>query len=126
MENEERYIKEKIGDRSPFRVPEDYFDQLASRVMSQLPEQQELSKKSMQQPRRQARLVALRPWLYAAACVIAIVVLTLTLHFHQRVAEPLEQPMAAVSTPVDDEYIDDVADYVMLDNTEIYAYLAEN
>jgi hypothetical protein len=126
MENEERYIKEKIGDKSPFRVPEDYFDQLASRVMSQLPEQQELSKKSMQQPRRQARLVALRPWLYAAACVIAIVVLTLTLHFHQRVAEPLEQPMAAVSTPVDDEYIDDVADYVMLDNTEIYAYLAEN
>ena len=126
MENEERYIKEKIGDKSPFRVPEDYFDQLASRVMSQLPEQQELSKKSMQQPRRQARLVALRPWLYAAACVIAIVVLTLTLHFHQRVAEPLEQSMAAVSTPVDDEYIDDVADYVMLDNTEIYAYLAEN
>ena len=126
MENEERYIKEKIGDKSPFRVPEDYFDQLASRVMSRLPEQQELSKKSMQQPRRQARLVALRPWLYAAACVIAIVVLTLTLHFHQRVAEPLEQPMAAVSTPVDDEYIDDVADYVMLDNTEIYAYLAEN
>lgn len=126
MENEERYIKEKIGDKSPFRVPEDYFDQLASRVMSQLPEQQELSKKSMQQPRRQARLVALRPWLYAAACVIAIVVLTLTLHFHQRVAEPLEQPMAAVLTPVDDEYIDDVADYVMLDNTEIYAYLAEN
>ncbi len=126
MENEERYIKEKIGDKSPFRVPEDYFDQLASRVMSQLPEQQELSKKSMQQPRRQARLVALRPWLYAAACVIAIVVLTLTLHFHQRVAEPLEQPMAAVSAPVDDEYIDDVADYVMLDNTEIYAYLAEN
>ena len=126
MENEERYIKEKIGDKSPFRVPEDYFDQLASRVMSQLPEQQELSKKSMQQPRRQARLVALRPWLYAAACVIAIVVLTLTLHFHQRVAEPLEQPMAAVSTPVDDEYIDDVADYVMLDNKEIYAYLAEN
>lgn len=126
MENEERYIKEKIGDKSPFRVPEDYFDQLASRVMSQLPEQQELSKKSMQQPRRQARLVALRPWLYAAACVIAIVVLTLTLHFHQRVAEPLEQPIAAVSTPVDDEYIDDVADYVMLDNTEIYAYLAEN
>ena len=126
MENEERYIKEKIGDKSPFRVPEDYFDQLASRVMSQLPEQQELSKKSMQQPRRQARLVALRPWLYAAACVIAIVVLTLTLHFHQRVAEPLEQSMAAVSTPVDDEYIDDIADYVMLDNTEIYAYLAEN
>lgn len=125
MENEERYIKEKIGDKSPFRVPEDYFDQLASRVMSQLPEQ-ELSRQSEQKPRRQARMVALRSWLYAAACVIAIVVLTLTFYFHQRVAEPLDQPMAAVSAPVDDQYIDDVADYVMLDNTEIYAYLAEN
>lgn len=125
MEKEEKYIREKMGDKSPFRVPEGYFDQLASRVMSQLPEQ-ETSRPSGQQPRRQARLVALRPWLYAAACVIAVVVLTLTFHFHQRVAEPLDQPMAAVSAPVDDEYIDDVADYVMLDNTEIYAYLAEN
>lgn len=125
MENEEKYIREKMGDKSPFRVPEGYFDQLASRVMSQLPEQEQ-GRRSEQKPRRQARMVPLRSWLYAAACVIAIVVLTLTFYFHQRVAEPLDQPMAAVSAPVDDQYIDDVADYVMLDNTEIYAYLAEN
>lgn len=114
-----------MGDKSPFRVPEGYFDQLASRVMSQLPEQATIQQLE-QQPRRQSRLVALRPWLYAAACVVAVVVLALTFHFHQRVVEPYEQPMATVSAPVDDEYIDDVADYVMLDNTEIYAYLAEN
>lgn len=125
MENEEKYIREKMGDKSPFRVPEGYFDQLASRVMSQLPEQEQ-GRQSEQKLRRQARMVPLRSWLYAAACVIAIVVLTLTFYFHQRVAEPLDQPMAAVSAPVDDQYIDDVADYVMLDNTEIYAYLAEN
>lgn len=125
MENEEKYIRMKMGDKSPFRVPEGYFDQLASRVMSQLPEQATIQQLE-QQPRRQSQLVALRPWLYAAACVVAVVVLALTFHFHQRVVEPYEQPMATVSAPVDDEYIDDVADYVMLDNTEIYAYLAEN
>lgn len=124
MENIEEHIREKMGDKSPFRVPEGYFDQLTSRVMSQLPEQTMI--RQMKQPRRQSRLVAIRPWLYAAACVVAIVVMVLTFHFNQRVVEPNGQSMAVVSAPVDDEYIDDVADYVMLDNTEIYAYLAEN
>ena len=55
MENEEKYIREKMGDKSPFRVPEGYFDQLASRVMSQLPEQTTIQPLE-QQPRRQSRL----------------------------------------------------------------------
>ena len=68
-------------------------------------------------------MVALRPWFYAAACLVAVVVMTLTFHFRQDNAS--EMTASAVES-VDNNYIDEAADYVMLDNAEIYACLADN
>ncbi len=34
--NEEQYLIEKVGKQNPFRVPEGYFDTLASQVMSKI------------------------------------------------------------------------------------------
>lgn len=116
MDYEEKYIQEKMGQRNPFRVPEGYFDQLADQVMAQLPERQ-----------RKSRVVALRPWLYAAASVVLVVVMSLTFYFHRHAGA--EMQTAAVATAVSTEessYIDEAADYAMLDNVEIYALLAEN
>lgn len=113
MSNEEKYIRETFGQANPFRVPEGYFDQLTQQVMSQLPERQ-----------KKSRIVALRPWLYAAACTVAVAVLGLTYHFHQTTDE---QQMASVAlTSTESTYVDDAADYAMLDNAEIYAYLSDN
>lgn len=113
MDNEEKYLRERFGQKNPFRVPEGYFDQLAEQVMSQLPER-----------RRKSRLLILRPMYLAAASVVAAVVLGLTIHFQQ----PVEEQAVAVSmeTNADNSYIDEVADYAMLDNSEIYACLADN
>ena len=115
MENEEKYIREKLGHTNPFRVPEGYFDQLTSQVMSQLPERCQKS-----------RVISLRKWYYAAACVAAVAIMGFTFLFHQE-AEGGEQPVvASVETNnIDNSYIDDAADYAMLDNSEIYAYLAD-
>lgn len=113
MEIEEKYIKEKFGQQNPFRVPEGYFDQLTERVMNQLPES-----------RHESRVVRLRSWFYAAACVAALAVTGLTYHFHQQAEE--QAMVASVDTNTDNTYIDEAADYAMLDNTEIYACLAEN
>ncbi|MBQ4386507.1 MAG: hypothetical protein II822_02720 [Prevotella sp.] len=110
MENEELFIREKAGTDNPFRVPEGYFDQLTARVMAQLPEQ----------PRQQSRTVPLRRWLYAAACVAFAAVMGLTYHFHQTGSD--EQPLA---TNTESSYIEEAADYAMLDNAEIYACLAD-
>ena len=77
MENEEKYIREKVGQKNPFTVPEGYFDQLTSQVMSQLPER-----------RQKSRVVQLRKWFYAAACVAAVAVMGLTYHFHQQADDP--------------------------------------
>lgn len=113
MENEEKYIREKVGQKNPFTVPEGYFDQLTSQVMSQLPER-----------RQKSRVVQLRKWFYAAACVTAVAVMGLTYHFHQQADD--QAVVASVDSNTDNSYIDEAADYAMLDNTEIYAYLAEN
>ena len=111
MDSEEKYIKEKIGNSNPFVVPEGYFDQLAANVMAQLPER-----------KAKSRRVSLRPLLYAAACVVAVVVMALSYLFNKHAADT-EQPVAVSS--VDNTYIEEAADYVMLDNNEIYACLED-
>ena len=129
MNYEEKEMQVRFGKENPFRVPEGYFDQLADRVMAQLPERdQQAEQVTLSNHRPKSRLVALRPWLYAAACTVAVVVMGLTFYSHD-VAE--EQPLASTSTTntttnTESQYIDDAADYAMLDNAEIYAYLAEN
>ena len=76
----------------------------------------------------------MRPWLYAAACSVLALALGVSYYFMQsQTASTDAAPMAAVVPAVsvtneatDNTYFDDAADYVMLDNTEIYAYLSEN
>ena len=113
MNYEEKEIKERFGQVNPFRVPDGYFDQLTERVMSQLPEREQTAEHvSLSSSRPKSRLVALRPWMYAAACTVAAVFANVN--------------VAASTTNTESQYIDEYADYVMLDNAEIYAYLADN
>lgn len=115
MNNEELFLNEQMPKHNPFRVPEGYFDDFASQVMASLPE------RAAVKPR--AKIVALRAWMYAAACLL-VAVFTVTLFFSRSTTadEPQSQPEVAAVT---DTYIDEVADYVMMDNAEIYACLAD-
>ena len=108
MTNEEQYLKERVGQENHFRVPDGYFDQFATRMMAQLPEERPVA--------RQVSL-RVRRWLYAAACVAALAVTAFSFHFHQ---QDDSQQIAASET-----YIDEAADYAMMDNSDIYQLLAE-
>jgi hypothetical protein len=119
--NEEMYIQEKVGKRNPFRVPDGYFDNLTAQVMQNLPEQ----------PKRRAKSVFMRPVFYAAASVCALLVAGAAWMWHPTTEATSADAVQAktVALPQQDasgEYIDEAADYMMLDNHEIYAYLAEN
>ena len=133
--NDELYLKQKVGNRNPFRVPDGYFDQLTQQVMQQLPEREETVAKQLSissQPR--ARKVQMRTWLYAAACSVLALAMGVSYYFMQSQSTSTDAtPMAAAApaapatyTASDNSYIDEVADYVMMDNTEIYACLTEN
>jgi hypothetical protein len=82
--------------------------------MAQLPERQPMESKSV------AKKVAMpiRHWFYAAACVAALLVTAFSFHFHNTTDN--QQQVAFSET-----YIDEAADYAMLDNTDIYQLLAE-
>ena len=123
MTNEETFLKERLGCDNHFRVPEGYFEQLTQQVMQQLPERQP----------RKSKLVTLRPWLYAAACVVVLLVMSVTLLMPQQggTSEPAVMAVATTTTTNsqatdNQEYMDDAADYAMLDNVDIYACLMEN
>ena len=105
MIEEEKHLRETVGTRNAFRVPEGYFEQFTAQVMEQLPEQQK------------ARTTMLRPWLYAAACTVVAVLMGVTYYWHQNTADDM---MA------DSNYYEEVADYAMIDNIDIYACLADN
>ena len=105
MIEEEKHLRETVGTRNVFRVPEGYFEQFTAQVMEQLPEKQK------------ARTTMLRPWLYAAACTVVAVLMGVTYYWHQNTADDM---MA------DSNYYEEVADYAMIDNIDIYACLADN
>lgn len=128
MMHEEDYLRTRLGRKNPFTTPKGYFDQLATRVMSQLPAigQESDIKQKPATEQKPAMLRTLRPWLYAAACV-AVLVVCVTWLFSQR--SPSQQPVATTTntsvTAVTDSYVDEVADYAMMDNQDIYLYLAD-
>ena len=120
---EEKYIEERVGKRNPFLVPDGYFDHLADQVMASLPEQSE--QQLSQQPK--AKRIGIRKlYYYAAAAVCALIVSVAVWQ-----AFPGSSQQAAVQAPVayqepSDADFEEAADYIMLDNNEIYSLLADN
>lgn len=116
--NEEEYLRSRMGTKNPFTVPEGYFEQLTAQVMDRLPEKK---------PAKVAVMKRLRPWLYAAACV-CVGVFVAAVAFNQQ-TEDLQgqQQMANINQEsvnyYSDSYIDEAADYAMIDSQEIYSYL---
>jgi hypothetical protein len=139
MSNEELYLKERVGTDNHFTVPEGYFEQLTEQVMSRLPglEVQTLSdeqtaantvpldttERKAAGGKHQGMLVRMRPWLYAAACVAALAVMVFSLHKEDQTTV---EPALAATSVVEEEFMDEAADYAMLDNMDIYACLADN
>jgi len=112
---EEKYIEELVGKRNPFVVPEGYFEQLTDQVMQSLPER-----------RPRAKAIWMRPVFYAAASVCALFVCAAVWLAWPQASAPSQGPMAeVVQQEPDDTFFDEAADYMMLDNQDIYAYLSD-
>lgn len=126
MIKEEQILKEKFGAENHFTVPDGYFDTFADRLMQQLPEQQVPVVRISLWQRLPLRKIA------AAVAGVACMA-TGTLYVVQRTAshaphaqvahvESHEEGDEAVAST---EYgtIDEMFDYTMTDNQEIYASL---
>lgn len=118
MTNEEKFIIESLGKENPFRVPEGYFDHFAEQFMNGLPEQQ------VTVPEKRSRLKLLRPVLMAAAC-LCVAIFSITLYLNRSQEVPEQTAATTTTNTVDETFMDEAADYAMLDNADIYACLSE-
>lgn len=133
--NEEKYIREKVGTHNPFTVPDGYFDQLASQIIDRLPAETAGAEAGISQSHSAVETNAtvrpkpaivryLRPLLYAAACAVLAVAVGIV--FRNSTNTAPEQYVAQhqeTNATYSDTYIDDMADYAMIDNVDIYASL---
>lgn len=123
----EKYLIEKVGKENPFRVPEGYFDTLASQIMAKVEAEGVEARDIKTGKEKRARVVWLRPVLYAAAsvCALFVSVVAYQSYSEQGVAAPT-QNVVANNQVMMDEYFEEAADYVMLDNQDIYACLSSD
>ena len=121
MTNEELYLNSHLSRENHFRVPEGYFDQLTADIMARLPERE-----TTVELKRAAKHVFLRP-LLAAASVACVALIAVGVYFNRNAAVvDADEQVAAVSTVMSDSYIDDAADYMMMDHKDIYAYISSD
>lgn len=121
MMKEEGFIREKVGTKNPFRVPDGYFEDFTSQMMEKLPHHE-----VRVIPIRSSRHRLLRPLLYAAAC-ICVAVFCLAAYFTSMPSQTglHDNDIAATHNYKSTyTYDDEVLDYAMIDNSDIYAYLS--
>ena len=119
MIEEEKILKEQIGTKNPFKVPEGYFDNFADMMMERIKEQPMAPICTIEMPfYRKAPF-----WLSAAA--VALVLGVSGLFYLNNDANTIDESelIASQESITGDMYFDEAADYVMLDNTDIYACL---
>lgn len=121
MDKEEKFIAEKFGRVNPFKVPEGYFEHLTEDVMDKLPESQTLSRPLVLVPKR-------RRWRAVAVAACFVVSLgAASFIFHQTSEEPQPQQSSnTISATSDNSMMEAMAEYTMLDNEDMYAYIADN
>ena len=114
---EENYLKDTYGTNPHFKVPGGYFDDFNSRMMQMLPEQKAISIEM-----KPSRWLRWRPYV-AAASVCAVIFGSTLFYFGNKAEQPTNY--SALSAPTTEISMEQAADYVMIDNDDIYNYLAD-
>ncbi|MCI7400334.1 MAG: hypothetical protein MSH57_08085 [Prevotella sp.] len=135
MNNKEDIISRKAGRENHFRVPEGYFENFTERMMAQLPNSQADSNAedmtttlTHRAARKTTTVRKLWKRVAVVAACVAVIGIGTTAYLAQQDNKPAADEMANTSTTEEqyyDDYVDEVADFAMLDNTDIIACMSE-
>lgn len=120
---EEVLLEHKFGKPRPFKVPEGYFKNFETNVLKRIPVQEVHKTHSIKR--------YLRPVTWAA-CIVCAVVIGIT--YMNKINNEKSSHIANVTSShdfqtsgvTDDFIVDEISDYVMLDNDDLYSFIAEN
>lgn len=122
---EERKILQKYGKKNPFIVPESYFTNLTERIMDNLPQQE---KSFVANEKAKSKHLFWLGWCSVAAACIACIMFYIQLNdTNNATALQVADVFDIYTDEYDDydyEYQEDVINYTMLDNEDIYCYLS--
>lgn len=125
---EEQDIIRKCGKKTPFTVPEGYFEEFNRRMMEQLPPQNGETEEEV----RITTWQRIKPLLYLAAMFVGMIVcVKVVLGEHTSVSG--NETMAATSLyenlidydQMSDEHICTLVENTMMDSYDLYQYLTE-
>ena len=142
MESDERYLERKFGRQNHFAVPEGYLQNLTASVMANVSKQPECEVSeneivSNENETANTRVVVMQPWwrrarvrIAAAAACLLLAGGTAFYTYSAHHAEPASNMAASapshnVDVSTSTSY-NEIADYTMLDNDDIYSLLASN
>lgn len=120
---EEKNLREKLGKDNPFRVPENYFESLVPEIMDKLPEKEipEVVEISMWE--------RVKPWVYMVAMFCGLMFgLRVIVGDNHKTTETENLASTETETAEDfqDEYINSIANDVMMDDYTLYLYLTDS
>ena len=123
--NEVKHIQKLCGNRTPFTVPEGYFDNLTQRVMANIPTE-ETKIVNINNGREKSHW---KQWtaLVAACMAGALVCVNIANHTTSESTTSQLLSNATAQTQTYDEqqqYNQEVLDYAMVDQNDIYNYLS--
>lgn len=125
MNEEEKLILEKFGKETPFKVPDGFFDDFTKDLMAKLPERQEDASKK----KRSAAIIRRMSVIITSAAVFIGVCILAVSYLLQKPEQPVVAKQAKDNhiENINNTYnsIDEAAEYTMLDNEDIYAYVSE-
>lgn len=136
MSTKNNRILNPDGGRYPFKVSDEYFDNLTARIMQQIPEENAQEEKSEMEIKedvseRNKKIIDMRQhlrrkrWLSIVSIAASLVLIaTVALKFIST-STTHEQPVnEQVAAYTDDDYNEDLMTYTMVDNMDVYYYLA--
>jgi hypothetical protein len=113
---------ERLKKEQVFKVPEGYFETFTEKMMSQIPQEENVIRVKRNNPRRP---------LWAAASVAVLIAGASALFFFSNDKKEETARVASVGGSSTESMSSEelqviAADYMMADNDELYAYMAEN
>lgn len=118
---EEDNILKKAGKENIFRVPDGYFENLTSEVMSRLPEKE----KPVFITKEPTKWEKIKPWLYMAAMFAGAAMIIRVASADHTPADGMMAKDDTETEIVSDEYISTVLDNSMLNDYSLYVYLSD-
>ena len=107
--------------KSPFKVPEGYFDNFVEKMMARIPEKSETSKQNPVSEPKVTLFARIKPYLYLAAMISGLAFGIKVYKYQQQYYSQKHQVAANVTYKPTESYVDDLCDFAMIDDHDVFA-----